>query len=293
MTTALRQFWAILRKDLIIDLRRKENLVAMFFFALLTLMIIYFSAGALQATRYRLTFRAVDLLTAEGWNQANIDRLRPLIGISFTTRGEFFRSAAEARGDSLSGSEKIALAQAARGSAIEDVAAGFLWVTFLLAGVLGLDKSFGQERENGCMDGLLLTPVSRGVLYLGKMASNALFLCGVLVLLLPLFSLIFGLNLWGVLAPLALVMAAGVLGFTALGTLLGGLVSTVRGKEVLLPVLLFPLMVPVLIGVVHLTSAIFAGESLSQHGDWIRLVAGFDVVFVVVSYLIFDFVTEA
>ena len=130
------------------------------------------------------------------------------------------------------------------------------------------------------------------MLYLGKMAGNAIFLCGMVVLLAPLFSLIFGLNLWGVVVPLAAVGLGGVVGFAALGTLLGGVVSSLRGKEVLLPLLLFPLLVPVLIGVVHLTEAIIAGESLAAHADWVRLVAGFDAVFLIVSYLVFEYAVE-
>lgn len=292
MTAALSHLWAIVRKDLLIDWRRKENWLAMFFFALLTLTIFFFAAGALQQTRYRLTAGGLEQLADRGWSAAKLEALQVVRGRTFANQADFLAAVAEVGGVALEPARRIALLQVARGTLMQDVAAGFLWITFLLAGVLGLDKSFGQERENGCMDGLLLTPVSRGTLYLGKMAANALFLVGILALLAPLYSLIFDLKLWQVLPPLAGVALAGVIGFSALGTLLGGVVSSLRGKEVLLPLLLFPLLVPVLIGVVQLTTAVLAGQALGPHAHWLRLVLAFDVVYLIVSYLVFEFVME-
>jgi heme exporter protein B len=176
---------------------------------------------------------------------------------------------------------------------MQDLAPGFLWVSFLLAGVLGLDKSFGQERENGCMEGLLLSPVGRGVIYLGKMAGNGLFLAAILALLVPLYSLLFGLSLdirWTALAAVAF---GTVLGFSALGTLLGGLVASLRGKEVLLPLLLFPLVAPLLIAAVQLTGAVLDGEALAGQAPWLRLMAAFDAVYLIVALFLFEYVVEA
>jgi heme exporter protein B len=175
------------------------------------------------------------------------------------------------------------------------VAPGFLWVSFLLAGVLGLDKSFGQEREHGCMEGLLLTPAGRGTIFLGKMAGNALFLAVILALLVPLCGLLFGAGPgWDRAALTALIaVALGVLtGFSALGTLLGGLVATLRGKEVLLPLLLFPLVAPLLIAAVQVTGAILEGATLSSQANWLRLIAAFDAVYLIVAFLAFEYVVE-
>ena len=143
------------------------------------------------------------------------------------------------------------------------------------------------------MDGLLLTPVPRGMIYVGKMASNALFLAVITVILVPLFALLFQLDLTGLWWRLALIAAGGIFGFSALGTLLGGITTSLRGKEVLLPLLLFPLLVPMLLMVVQLTDIVLQGESLSSYMGWLQLLGAFDLVFFVVSYLVFDFVMES
>jgi heme exporter protein B len=289
----LRQFWAILHKDLLIDLRRRENLVAMFFFALLTLITFYFASGSLREPRFRLTARALAGLAAQGWASERVETLRPLLGRSFESQSAFL-AALEAGGSApLDAEARIALIAAAKSDAMQDLAPGFLWVSFLLAGVLGLDKSFGQERENGCMEGLLLSPVGRGVIYLGKVAGNGLFLAAILALLVPLYSLLFGLSLdirWTALAAIAF---GTVLGFSALGTLLGGLVASLRGKEVLLPLLLFPLVAPLLIAAVQLTGAVLDGEALVGQAPWLRLMAAFDAVYLIVALFLFEYVVEA
>lgn len=290
---AFHQFWAILRKDLLIDLRRRENLVAMFLFALLTLITFYFAGGNLQEPRFRLSPRALESLTGKDWTPERIEALRPLLGRAFATQSAFLQALAAAGATaSIDADERIQLVRAARGDALQDMAPGFLWVTFLLAGVLGLDKSFGQERENACMEGLLLSPAGRGTIYLGKMAGNAAFLAMVLVLLVPMYGLLFRLDLAGVAGRLALVAAGAVLGFSALGTLLGGLVASLRGKEVLLPLLLFPLVAPLLIASVQLTGAILEGEPLADHLQWLMLIGAFDAVFLIVAFLVFEFVVE-
>ena len=130
------------------------------------------------------------------------------------------------------------------------------------------------------------------MLYLGKMVGNALFLLILLLLLLPMFALMFGIHLGGVWLPLGAVILAGVLGFSALGTLLGAITASLRGKEVLLPLLLFPLMVPVLIMEVQLTGAILDGEPLAGQVRWLGLLGLFDALYLTVSYLVFEYVME-
>ena len=296
MLTPLRQIGIILWKDLLIDLRRKENLLAMVFFSLLTLLIFQFALDSAENVRYRLSPRALAGLVSRELSPEVLPALAPLVGRTFATRAAFLEAMAAAGTEGSvapAGAERLAVLEAARRTALQEGAPGLLWVTFLLAGLLGLSKSFSQEREYGSMEGLLLTPAGRGVIYLGKMGSNALFLLLLLALVLPLFALLYQVRLWDVLPALGAVLLAGVLGFAALGTLLGGMTSTLRGKEVLLPLLLFPLLAPIVIVVVHLTGVILEGTPLSAEMDWIRLLAATDAVFLIVSYLIFDYAMEA
>jgi heme exporter protein B len=296
MTRALGQVWVLVWKDLAIDLRRKENLLAMFFFALLTLLIFGFALHAADEPHFRVTPRVLAQVEADGAGPAARTALLPLQGRSFADQGELLAALSPAQGAggaALTLAEKLAVLRHARHGPLEESMAGLLWVTFVLAGVLGLSKSFGQERDQGCMDGLLLTPVPRGVIYLGKMLSNTLFLALILALLLPLCALLFQVNLAGLLLPIGAVLLAGALGFSALGTLLGGITSSLKGREVLLPLLLFPLLVPLLLVAVHLTDALLAGESLADHTGWLQLLGAFDAIFLIVSYLTFEYVMES
>jgi heme exporter protein B len=293
MGSALSQVWVLLWKDLLIDLRRKENIVSMFFFALLTLLIFNFAVGQGEGQRYRLTPRVLGVLERQGFAPQAMAGLRALEGRTFADRSALLAALDGLPGGPAPGDLRIAVLEQARRDFLQESAAGLLWVTLLLAGVLGLSKSFNQEREQGCMDGLLLTPVSRGVLYIGKMLSNTLFLLGILALLLPLFSLFFGVGLRGAWGPLAVVLAGGTLGFTALGTLLGGITASLKGREVLLPILLFPLLVPLVVVVVHLSAEVLDGAPLLAEPGWLQLLAAFDAVFLIVSYLVFEYVMES
>ena len=289
---SLRQIWVLLWKDLLIDLRRMENLIAMFFFAFLTLLIFNFAFGERGGVSFRYTSRVQERLVAGGVPGDVLAPLSPLLGVTHGSQQAFLH-AVERLQVPLSNTQRIAVVQASRVNFIQNVAAGLFWITFLLAGLLGLDKSFSQEKEHGCMDGLLLTPVPRGLVYLGKMSSNALFLGVITVILVPLFALLFQLDLHGLWGRLALIAVGGIVGFTTLGTLLGGVTTSLRGKEVLLPLLLFPLMVPMLLVVVHLTDVVLQGGFISQNLGWLQLLAAFDAVFLVASYLAFDYVMEA
>ena len=292
MPLPLRQMWVLLWKDLLIDLRRMEHLLAMLFFALLTLLIFNFAVGEQGGTHFRYAERTAQRLAGEGLPADTLAALAPLKGVTFTTQAAFLR-AVDGQQTALTPAQRILVLQASRQSFMQIIAGGLFWITFLLSGVLGLDRSFGQEREHGAMDGLLLTPVPRGVLYLGKMASNAVFLLVISLLVLPPLALLYGVELRGVWAPLLLIALGGIVGFSALGTLLGGVTASLRGKEVLLPLLLFPLLVPLLLVVVQLTDLVLQGEALWEHRAWLQLLLAFDMVFLIASYLTFDFVLEA
>lgn len=168
---------------------------------------------------------------------------------------------------------------------------GIIWIIFLMSGVLGLGKSFVQEMETGCMGGLLTAPVDRSVLFLGKMLANTLFLLVTQLLFMPLSLFLFKIEV-GNWLELFLVLFFGTVGFSSLGTLLTAMTATVRGKEMLLPILIFPLMIPSLLCVVRLTDFLFFGSHPEEVWSWWKLLLGFDVVLFTLSLLGFEFVVE-
>lgn len=173
---------------------------------------------------------------------------------------------------------------------VRQVAPGILWVAFSFAGTLGLNRSFVLEKDRGCLEGLLLAPMDRSLVYFGKFISNVLFMLVVEALALPIFTGLFNLPL---LRPdLALVILLGTVGLAGVGTLFSAMVVNTRAREVLLPVLLFPIVTPVLIAAVKLTAGLLDGESLLQMAHWLRLLGAFDVLFLTVSYMTFDYVVE-
>jgi heme exporter protein B len=169
------------------------------------------------------------------------------------------------------------------------VAPGVLWVAITFAGMLGLARSFVLERDQGCLDGLLLCPVDRGIIYLGKMVSNLLFISMTEAILLPLYLALFDLPFRLLLLPIVLL---GTLGFSAVGTLVSAMTVHARAREVMLPILLFPLVMPALIAAVKLTGGVLDGQAWPEMRRWMHLLTGFDVIFVVVSYVAFEYVVE-
>lgn len=224
MNPLLQQVIVLVWKDILIDLRRKENFLSMLMFSILTLLLFNFSLG----------------------NDPK---------------------------------------------AFQKSIPGIIWVVFLMAGVLGLNKSFAQEVENGCMGGLLITPVDRGTLFLGKMLGTTLFLCFLEIFFIPLSIIFFDQvpQQWGMLI---LAIIGGTIGFASLGTLLAAMTATLKGKEILLPLLLFPLMIPSFLSVIHITAFSFWGGNIDEVYSWWKLLLGFDVIFGVMAYLGFEFVME-
>jgi heme exporter protein B len=172
------------------------------------------------------------------------------------------------------------------------LAPGLLWLAFLFTGVLGLGRSFQAEQVNDCLEQLLLVPGDRGNIFIGKLVGNIAFMLAVELLIIPLFALFFQLNLWDALLPLLLVAALGTLGFAAIGTLFSALTANLRAREVLFPLLLFPLVVPVIIGSVTATGVVLGGGTLGEAGGWLKLLGAFDTIFLAVAYLTFEFVVE-
>jgi len=169
---------------------------------------------------------------------------------------------------------------------------GALWIAFTFAGVLGLNRSFILERENEAFQGLLLCPVDRGAIYLGKMLGSLLFMSFVEILAVPIFMIFFNLNLSGLLPGLGLVIVLSTIGFISVGTLFSAMSVNTKTREVMLPILLFPVVVPVIIGAVRATDRILAQKPLSDVIPWLNLLMAFDVIFLVASFLTFEFVVE-
>jgi len=170
------------------------------------------------------------------------------------------------------------------------VAPGIIWVAVSFAGTLGLNRAFVIEQDRGSLAGLLLAPVDRSAIYFGKMLGNLLFMLVVEAVLLPLVMLFFNLSLltWQHLVVLLL----GTVGFATVGTVFSAMAVNTRAREVLLPILLFPVLVPVLVAGVKMTGGLLDGQPLAEMGNWLRLVVIYDVGFALVAYLTFDYVVE-
>ena len=169
---------------------------------------------------------------------------------------------------------------------------GLLWLAFILSGMLGLGRVFLVERENDCWEGLLLAPGDKSAIYLGKLAGSLALMFVVEAMVLALFALFFNVDLAPVLPPLIMVIALGTVGFAAMGTLFAALTAQARARELLFPVLLLPVLVPVLLGTVKATEAVLLHEPLAEVAHWLKLLVAADVIYVVAGLLTFDFILE-
>ncbi len=170
------------------------------------------------------------------------------------------------------------------------VAPGVLWVAIAFAGVLGLGRAFINEKDKGSLAGLLLAPVDRSAIYFGKMLANLAFILIVELFIVPLTVLFFNVSL--ISFSLLLVLLLGTMGFAIVGTVFSALAVNTRAREVLLPVLLFPVLLPVLVAGIRTTIGLIEGQPLSDFSNWLGLMAIFDAMFLVVAVLTFDYVVE-
>jgi heme exporter protein B len=217
--------WLLLRKDLLLELRRHESLMTMFFFGALLLFVFNFSFE-------------------------------------------------------LSPARLLELAPA------------LLWLAFLFTGTLGLTQLFEAERGNDCLDALLMSPLDRGALFLAKTSYNVILMVLVELVVMPLFWILFSLPSWQPLPGLFLIVFLGTVGFCVLGTILAAITFKARARELLLPLVLFPLMVPVILATIRCMEALLRLGELGDALPWLRLLIGFDVIFLTVGILIFDWVVD-
>jgi heme exporter protein B len=175
-----------------------------------------------------------------------------------------------------------------------DVLAGFLHVTILFAGLIGFARTFEVERDEGAIDALLLVPLDRSGLFLSKAAANLVYLVAVELFVVPVFALLFSFDLGGRWLVLVLVLALVDIGFVAIGTLFASLASQTRSRELMLPILALPVLIPVFIAGTQLTADLLKGgglEAVATRG-WFGILIAFDVIFSIVGALAFEFVLE-
>ncbi len=170
------------------------------------------------------------------------------------------------------------------------VTAGVLWVTFAFAGTLGLNRSMAVEKDRGCLDGLLLAPVDRTAIYFGKVISNLVFMLIVELIVLPLYSILYNINLF--VPGLLLVFLLGSIGYVVVGTLLATMAVHARTRDILLPILLFPLVVPILLNAVRASTGFLQGFELVEILPSLNLLIVYDVIFTAIAFMVFDFVVE-
>lgn len=223
--TAIRQGWAILRKDLTLEMRSKEVLTSQFLFVVMAMVIFYFAFSP------------------------NMKNLTP-------------------------------------------VGAGMLWVALTFTSLLGLNRSFVHEKDEECLDGLLLCPVDRATIFASKFTGNLIFLLTLEVIAIPIFGFFFlSGEFLADLGWFALILFLGNVGICAVGTLLATISMNTRARDLLLPVLFLPVMVPVIIPMVLATNAVFTqSKSVTELSVWLYTMAIFDIIYLVAGYVLYDFV---
>ena len=185
----------------------------------------------------------------------------------------------------------LSIAHDAPPEAAPALAPAVLWATFVFTGLVGVQRAFLLERENDCLAGLLSAPVDPAAIFAGKLATNVVLLAVVQAIVVPLAGLFLHVDLWPVLPGLLVVLLLGNVGFAALATLFAAIAVRTRAREVMLPLLLLPLAVPLLIGAVAATRALLA-DGLGAARDGLAVLAAFDVVFTVAGWLLFAYVVR-
>ena len=175
---------------------------------------------------------------------------------------------------------------------IRSAVPGILWIAFAFSGTLGLHRMFAAEKENSCLQGLLMVPVDRGFIYLGKMLAATAFMIVTEAIIFVLSLVFFNLTVWKEIPYLVLVFFIGTLGFTAVGTLLSAIAANTKLREVLLPLILFPVILPVLVNAVEATNILLNTSDYGALELPLTVMCVFTLIFGTVSYLLFEYVLE-
>lgn len=171
-------------------------------------------------------------------------------------------------------------------------AAGALWLAILFSGVLAFNRSYQLELDGGALESLLLYPGSRWAIFVGKLVANLVFVLIVEAIVIPVAFILYQVSLPSGWLTLLAVTLLGTLGFVTLGTFYSAMSSRSRAREVLLPLLLFPMLIPVLLAAVEASTSLMGGDPMGEAGAWVRLLAAFDIIFLVATTLAFEYVIE-
>ncbi len=175
---------------------------------------------------------------------------------------------------------------------IKQVFPGIIWAAFIFTGILGLNRSFINEKGNDCIMGLMSAAVDKGVIFLGKMTGNFIFMTVMEAITLPVLFVLFDYRMKGSPILLIIVVVLGTLGFAAIGTFLSALSVNTSNSEVLLPIILFPLITPLLIAAVKATAVILAGGEFAEWSNWLTILLAYDIIFTVIPWFLVDYVLE-
>ena len=174
-----------------------------------------------------------------------------------------------------------------------ELSGGLIWMAFAFSAVLALSRTFAREVPNDCLLGLRIAPISPAAVYTGKLLGNLLFLSLMELILLPLFAVFYNLRLWENGGWLVLTLFLGSWGLAAVGTSFAAVATSVRLRELMLPVLLFPIEIPLILSLVQATTAaVRGGDALGDLGIWLKICFGFDVVFTTLSLFLFEYILE-
>jgi len=172
----------------------------------------------------------------------------------------------------------------------EMVAPGILWVALTFGGVIGFNRIFAVEKENSRLEGLMLCPIDRAVIYWGKLAGSFTFMLAVAIVITPIFLALFNLPLF--LPRLALIIVLAITGFAAVGTLFSAVAINTRARDIMLPILFLPVVIPVIVAAVKATVSVLAGKPWGDMLTWLQIMIAFDIIYLVVATLVFEFVVE-
>lgn len=169
---------------------------------------------------------------------------------------------------------------------MEDITGGLLWLVFAFAGALVVNRSFARDQPNDCLDALVASPISASALFLGKAIANYLMLLSLELICLPIFGLFYNVNWTRQLAPLMLTFALATWGLSIVGTTFSAMTVNLRLRELMLPMLVYPIMIPCLLGAILLTAKLIAGEPMEYL--WLRLLIGFDIIYTALALALAD-----
>ena len=176
---------------------------------------------------------------------------------------------------------------------VRSLSGGLLWVVYLFAGVLVLNRSFARETTNDCLLALVAAPLSGDALFLGKTLSSCVLIFAVQLISIPVFGIFFNVDWLPHLAQLLPVFLLGSWSFAAVGTTFGAVTANNRLRELMLPLLVFPICLPALVACMSLTWGIFDPSAVAETGPWLRLLIGFDVVYTLLGVLVMDSILTA